>query len=323
MNYNLGQQTGKTSRVRRLFSSAAIITVVLLIAQLATAQTFSFNSGNPDGKLGALSRRASPGKVETETADDFVLQQTTVINQATITGLIPEGTPLANIKEVEIELYHVFPLDSAFPPSGNVPSRTNSPADVEIDSATRAGSTGTLKFSASVTNASFSVVNSVVNQINKAPANPLTNGEGPRTGQEVELTITFTSPIILPAGHYFFRPEVLVTDGDFLYLSVPRPIVAPGNAFVGDLQAWIRNSNLAPDWLRIGTDIIGGTTFNMAFSLAGETVPNAGTPGNANCHGKTISALAGQFGSIDQAASTLGFSSVSGLQDGFTLFCRP
>jgi hypothetical protein len=50
---------------------------------------------------------------------------------------------------------------------------------------------------------------------------------------------------------------------------------------MGDLQAWIRNSDLQPDWLRIGTDIIGGTTpptFNMAVSLTGETVPQAETP---------------------------------------------
>ena len=53
-----------------------------------------------------------------------------------------------------------------------------------------------------------------------------------------------------------------MTGGDFLYLSAPRPIVAPGTPFrrVADLQAWIRNSSLAPDWLRIGTDIIDGTT---------------------------------------------------------------
>ena len=100
----------------------------------------------------------------------------------------------------------------------------------------------------------------------------------------------------------------------------------PGNAFVGDRQAWIRNSNLAPDWLRIGTDIIGGTpapTFNMAFAITGETVLEAGTSGQANCDGKTISALAEQFGGIYSAASALGFSSVQALQDGFTLFCGP
>ena len=32
---------------------------------------------------------------------------------------------------------------------------------------------------------------------------------------------------------------------------------------------WIRNSNLDPDWLRVGTDIVGGTTFNGTFSLIG------------------------------------------------------
>src|SRR5262249_7804533 len=79
------------------------------------------------------------------------------------------------------------------------------------------------------------------------------------------------------------RPEVQVTGGDFLYLSAPRPIVSPGTPFTGDLQAWIRNANLAPDWLRIGTDIIGGTpvpTFNMTFSLTGDTVAVGLIPGS-------------------------------------------
>jgi hypothetical protein len=269
------------------------------VAMSLWAAPFSITTGNPEGLLGALSRRASSGKLETETADDFILQQTTVITQAKIIGLVPLGTPLENIKEVEIEVYHVFPLDSA-PPSGHVPSRANSPSDVEIDSAPRARSSGTLTFSAGVLNAGFSVGNTVVNGINKLPANVTTNGEGSAAGEEVEITITFTSPIILPQGNYFFCPEVLLTSGDFLYMSAPRPIVPPGDPFGGDRQAWIRNSNLAPDWLRIGKDIIGGaTTFNMAFSLTGETVPQAGTPGQADCHGKTISALAQQFGGSD------------------------
>ena len=221
-----------------------------------------------------------------------------------------------------MEVYHVFPFDSASA-SGHVPSRANSPSDVEIGTATRDGSSGTLKFSASVENSSFPVDHTVVNGINRIPAN-VTHGEPGVTGEEVEITITFTTPIILPPGNYFFRPEVLVTGGDFLYLSAPRPILPPGNAFLGDRQAWIRNSNLAPDWLRIGTDIIAdGDTFNMAFSLSGETVPNAGTPGTANCKGKSISALSEQFGTIDDATSTLGFSSVTALQDGVTLFCKP
>jgi hypothetical protein len=320
MSYNLSKPTETTARVRRVFSGATMMSLVLLVAQLATAQTFSFTPGDPDGKLGALSRRASPGKVETETADDFILQQTAVINKATITGLLPANTDLKNIKDVEVEVYHVFPLDSAFPPSGKVPSRTNSPSDVEIGTATRAASSGTLKFSPSVIAENFQVGNTVVNGINQVTAN-LTNG-GAFTGEEVELTIAFTTPIILAPGSYFFRPEVLVTGGDFLYLSAPRPIVPPGNAFLGDRQAWIRNSNLSPDWLRIGADIIGGTTtFNMAFSLFGETVPNAGIPGQTNCNGKSISALSQQFGTIDDATVVLGFSSVTALHNGVNLFC--
>ena len=304
---------------------AATLSVGVWLATPAWAGPFFFSTGNPDGRLGALSRAASPGKLETETADDFILEQTTIITGATITGLTPPGTPLAHISNVEIELYHIFPQDSANPPSGNVPSRVNSPADVEIAAATRDESLGTLGFTASLLSGSFSVLNTVVNGINKVP-NSTTGGEGPASGEEVQITITFTAPILLPAGHYFFRPEVLVTGGDFLYLSAPRPIVPPGTPFAGDLQAWIRNSDLAPDWLRIGTDIIGGTTpptFNMTFSLTGDTVPEAGTPGEANCHGQSISALARQFGGLDAAASALGFSSVEALQDAFRAFCEP
>ena len=194
---------------------------------IASAQDNKFfvSTGNPDGKLGALSRRPSIGKLETETADDFVLNQTTVISGATITGLIFPATPLANITNVEVELYHRFPQDSANPDAlaGNVPSRANSPSDVEIDSATRDASFGTLRFAVRLLNANSMVLNSVVDGINKKP-NSTTHGEGPATGEEVEIGITFTTPILLPAGHYFFRPEVLVTGGgDFLFLSARDP----------------------------------------------------------------------------------------------------
>jgi hypothetical protein len=305
---------------------AVTLTIGVWLAMPVRADTFFFSTGNADGQLGALSRRSSPGKIETETADDFVLQQTTAITEATITGLIPAGTQLQSISNVEVELYHIFPLDSADPPSGNVPSRQNSPSDVEIDSATRDRSLGTLAFNPRLLTPNFFVQNTVVNGINKIPDNT-THGEGSTTGQKVEITINFTTPIILPAGHYFFRPEVLLAaaDANFLYLSAPRPIVSPGTVFAGDLQAWIRNSNLAPDWLRIGTDIIVGTppTFNMTFSLAGQTIPKAGTPGAANCVGQTISALAQQFGGIKAASLALGSSSVAALQEAVQLFSEP
>jgi hypothetical protein len=159
-----------------------------------------------------------------------------------------------------------------------------------------------------------------VNDINPNPSR--TGGEGSTSGEEVQITITFTEPILLPAGQYFFRPEVLLNGGDFLYLSASTP-AAP------DLQAWIRNARLAPDWVRIGTDIIGAIPpatppkFNMTFSLTGDTIPEAGIAGEPNCHGESVSALARQFGGVHAAASTLGFSSVDTLQDSFREFCKP
>jgi hypothetical protein len=303
--------------VRRSMFVAAL-TVVMGAAPLA-ATSFFFTTGNPDGRLASLSQPASALKLETETADDFILSETTAIKGATITGLLTGGAKISSIDNVEIEIYRVFPNDS-LPPSGNVPTRMNSPADVEVDTATRDGSRGTLAFSVALLNASVSVQNTVVTGINKAPLN-VTHGEGSATGDEVQITVSFDPPIILPSEHYFFRPEVSVNGGDFLFLSAPRPITSPGTPFLPDLQAWIRNSDLKPDWLRIGTDIIDGPTFNMTFSLAGDTIPAAGTPGRANCDGKTVSALAHQFGSIDAATSALGFSSVAALQDGLRAYC--
>ena len=309
---------------------ATLAFCMLGICRTAEAQqTQITNTGNPDGKLGALSRRPSANKVETETADDFFLRQATVLTGAIITGLLTDGAKLENIQNVEVEVYHIFPLDSVDRGSASgVPSRMNSPSDVEIDSATRALTDRTLLIQGRVLNTNFSALNTVINRINKKPLNT-THGEGPVTGQQVELAITFTNPILLPEGHYFFRPEVLVSGGDFLYLSTPRPIAAPGTPFVGDLQAWIRNSDLSPDWLRIGTDIIGTDvpggippTFNMAFSLTGTTIQAPGTPGEPNCHGQSVSGLTEQFGSLAAAASALGFANPAALHDSFRTFCE-
>ena len=125
---------------------AAMLIAGVWLATPARAAMFFFNTGNPDGKMGALSRRPSTGKIETETADDFILTETTVIRGATIVALIPTGASLADIENVEVELYHVFPKDSG-PPSGNVPTRNNSPADVEIGAATRDASLNTVHLS--------------------------------------------------------------------------------------------------------------------------------------------------------------------------------
>ena len=86
--------------------------VVALLAALASAGSFFFSTGNPDGKMATASRPDSAGKIEIESADDFALTSATHITSATFTGLLPTGAPLSDVVDVRIEIYRVFPNDS-------------------------------------------------------------------------------------------------------------------------------------------------------------------------------------------------------------------
>jgi hypothetical protein len=254
----------------------AILSVLVIALPIsAFADTLLVNTGDVDGRMAMASRPDSAGKIEIEAADDFILNAPALVNSGTFTGLLPVGY---NVSGVTVEIYRVFPADSNSPPSGNVPTRVNSPSDVAFDSR----SSGTdLNFTTTALSGSFTALNSVLNGVNKVP-NQTTGGEGPVTGQEVQFSFTLTSPFSLPSDHYFFVPQVELSNGNFYWLSSVRPIVAPGTPFTPDLQAWIRNENIDPDWLRVGTDIVGGTappTFNGAFSLSGVATPEPSSIG--------------------------------------------
>ena len=262
--------------------------LVVAMASPVIADPFFFSTGSPNGLMAAASRPDSTGNFEIETGDDFVLTSPTQIDSATFVGLLTGGT---SIGEVRVEIYQVFPNDSdvgrtSGPPTfstPNVPTRVNSPSDVELED--RDTASGNLSFTTTMLNSSFTAANSVTpGGIHSAPGQT-TEGNGPLTGDEVMFNVNFTTPLVLLADHYFFVPQVQVLDssGNFYWLSAPRPIVPPGTPFPAgstDLQAWTRDQFLDPDWLRIGTDIVGGATpptFNMTFSLSGETVPEPST----------------------------------------------
>lgn len=221
--------------------------------------------------MATASRPASAG-FEIESADDFVLTNSTSISSATFTGLVPAGS---SVSSVVVEIYRVFPNDSdpsrtggpPLFPTPQVPTRVNSPSDVALDSR---DSSGSLTYSTSLLASSFTSLNSVLPGGIHPKPNMTTGGNGTVTGQEVEFTVDFTTPFSLPADHYFFVPQVQLDSGDFLWLSSVRPIVPPGTPFMPDLQSWTRDGFLDPDWLRIGTDIVGAGTFNAAFTLTGD-----------------------------------------------------
>ena len=264
--------------MHRCISTVAVFLSWFSIGSL-TAASILFSTGTPDGKIATLSRPAGAAGLETETADDFILGQPAMVTNATLFGLLPTGALLSSITGVEIELYHVFPLDSVNPPDMRVLTRVNSPSDNQF--AAFDSALGQISFSASIVNQTFTAANSVVNGINPIPQ--FTGGEGPVTGEEVQINITFLTPFFVGASdHDFFRPEVALSTGNFLWLSAPKPITSPGTPFqfpggtATDLQTWIRNDGpgaLAPDWSRIGTDITAQGPFNAAFSLSGNVVP--------------------------------------------------
>jgi hypothetical protein len=253
--------------------------LVCFLASPAFGATI-YNNLTPNNTMGIATRPGSPDVFEIEGADDFFLNSQTLITSATFVGLIVPGSAgSAAISDIVAEMYRIFPLDSNTVRIPNVPTRANSPSDIALDSRDSAASE--LTFTTSVLAPTFTVLNTV--QPGGIHPSPLqtTGGNGPLTGQEVQITLTFLTPFNLAAGHLFFVPQVAVTNGaQFYWLSASRPISGAGTtpfpAGVTDLQAWTRDDALDPDWLRVGTDIVGGATpptFNTAFSLDGTVVP--------------------------------------------------
>jgi len=255
-----------------------------LVAGSAPAAVI-FNNDFSNDQVGMLTRPGNGVVTEVEAADDFSLTSNTRLTGATFTGLIPLGG--AGVKTVRVEIYKIFPADSG-PFDNKVPTRVNSPADVAFKERDNAG-TGGLSFTTN-TGLNNQALNSVLNKDIVFPPQPPTppnsnpnGGSGKHLGQQLQIVASFSVPIDLAAGHYFFVPQVELTNGDFLWLSGPRP--AHTAIDPTDLQAWIRNDpGINPDWERVGTDIIGdkdkngGTiTYNGAFSLEGTVVPEEST----------------------------------------------
>jgi len=268
-------------------TSGMAVVLGLLAASPAMADPFHFSTGSVTDSIATASRPGptSGANQETESADDFFPSTAVRLNSATFTGLIPTG---ASVSEVVVEIYRVFPKDSDMMRMPNVPTRMNSPSDVEFDSR-NSGVAGGLSFTTTSLSSSFTALASIDTNVTLNAGSA-----GSVTEPEVRFNVTFDVPIDLPADHYFFVPQVLLTDPNehFLWLSASRPIDGTGTPFTPDLQSWMRNAQLDPDWLRIGTDIIGGVMFNAAFSLDGVTVPE---PASLSLLGMALAGM-GVFG---------------------------
>jgi YVTN family beta-propeller protein len=71
----------------------------------------------------------------------------------------------------------------------------------------------------------------------------------------------------------------------------------------------------------LGTIPVGKSP--LAFGIFIQPAPKfAGTPGKANCYGQSVSALARQYGGLNNAAAALAYPSVSALQNAIDAYCE-
>ncbi|HET9794542.1 MAG TPA: hypothetical protein VFS34_08780 [Thermoanaerobaculia bacterium] len=137
-------------------------------------------------------------------------------------------------------------------------------------------------------------------------------------GSPVEMALVDRSV----AGGTVFEVYVQHT----LVLSIPNLPIAPSLAtdvlsmgnFVGNFSPPVFSGRL--DEARVFTFDPGA--FDPSIDLGAAAAAFAGTPGQASCHGASMSALARQFGCLDAAASAMGFPSVQALQEAVREFCR-
>ena len=215
------------------------------LATPAWADPFVFSTGTPDGLLGALSQPAGSGTSRPRPPTTSSLSETTSIAQATITGLIPAGTPAGEHQQRRGRGLSRLSQGLGRSPLG-AGARAGQLARRRRDRQRHARcERGNARVRGrSLVDASSSVLNTVVDGINPVPAERdpwrrsrraarWSRSRSPSPRRSFCRRITISS-----------APRSQVTGGDFLFLSAPKPIVAPGTPFMGDLQAWIRNSDL-------------------------------------------------------------------------------
>jgi len=128
--------------------------------------------------------------------------------------------------------------------------------------------------------------------------------------------VTLFSGLTLGPGNYFLTlgPDAM-SSGIAGWFPALNPTVvldtgvSEGASFITTAVASYPPASLFGVWFAMNLTVTGTAAF-------------AGTPGTANCHGESVSALARQLGGLRAAASALGFPSVEALQDAIQAFCE-
>ena len=125
----------------------------------------------------------------------------------------------------------------------------------------------------------------------------------------------------ISGGVVTFGPNFRITDTSFPVVVGQDPEV--NSVYMGDYDQAVADRNFF--YVTWGDNRLPNPNFaahtrqpDVRFA---KFLVFAGTPGSSDCQGKSVSALAQQFGGINSAAQHLGFPSVKALQDAIRTFC--
>jgi hypothetical protein len=235
------------------FRRLSVLFAVLAGAQAATL----FTTGAPDGAVGVVSGGVLnfPGTVFSA-ADDFILFNESLISGGTFTGLITPPLRYTDIVDVSLSIYNV-----------TASTATGQPVFVPDGLAAYANST-----SGQLT---YAQENSSANTAERTF--PRASQPVPFFGFGTTFNFVLESPIVLPAGHYFVSPRVVVTSvpggppqpGLFYWLSAPWPVGTSATDYGAVL---IGGGDAGPSFWVPVSNAAGGPE-NMSFSLRGEEIP--------------------------------------------------
>ncbi len=121
--------------------------------------------------------------------------------------------------------------------------------------------------------------------------------------------------------------QVVLPNGNIrcIIFGLNQNVIADGS--VVDLTIQVSESASEGPYSLDLLNALGASPFGEAVPItvySGQVIVTnfAGTPGKANCHGQSVSALAQEFGDLDAAAAALGFASVQALQDAIQALCK-
>ena len=139
----------------------------------------------------------------------------------------------------------------------------------------------------------------------------------------------YVMSFLIPAGAPFFTSQVTVVDAATNAIAATIPVGADGGISITPDGGKLYVVNASANEVSVidtATNAIVATVPVGALPISVgnfiQPAPRfAGTPGKANCHGQSVSALAKQYGGLNNAAAALRYPSVNALQNAIMEFC--